>query len=275
MVSNALTILQMEPNIGKMLPNIFLTKYRLPDNLEKELDLRHYGTGKAGDTESVVEEVRNGLEQLVGTIDVKPPPISNILDLELVLKVCYVFKFDVPPEAQASPLLEQVHDFFSLNQLLVHYDHRVYQYNYLNHILEKPLRWLDECSYEEINLAAEMADRIQDNKLTEAWVRRVFEAVNIGKDGVALELFKRLQKCLIVHVEATKAVFDLLPIARTCHHQMLHDGLLKLTPPDQINDLQNSILQGIFEEKISKLMMPYLATFLKSNMPWQFLIKAL
>jgi hypothetical protein len=56
---------------------------------------------------------------------------------------------------------------------------------------------------------------------------------------------------------------------------MLHAGLLKLTPPDQINDLQNSILQGIFEQKISKRMMPYLATFLKSNMPWQFLIQAL
>jgi hypothetical protein len=192
MVSNALTILQMEPNIGKMMPTIFLTKYRLPENLEKELDLRHYGTGKAGDTESVVEEVRNGLEQLVGTIDVKPPPINNILDLELVLKVCNVFKFDVPLEAQASPLLEQAHDFFSLNQLLVHYDHRVYQHKYLYHILEKPLRWLDDCSYEEINLAEEMADRIQDNALTEAWVRRVCEAVQIGKDGVALELFKRL-----------------------------------------------------------------------------------
>ena len=106
MVSNALTILQMEPNLGQMLPALFLDKYILPENLEKGLDLRHYGTGKAGDTENVVQEVRIGLEQLVGSIDVQLPPITNILDLELVLKVCHVFDLQVPSEIQTHPLLE-------------------------------------------------------------------------------------------------------------------------------------------------------------------------
>lgn len=96
MVSNALTILQMEPNLGKMLPALFLAKYRLPENLEKGLDFRHYGTGKAGDTENVVQEVRTGLEQLVGSIDLQLPAVANILDLELVLKVCHIFNLQVP-----------------------------------------------------------------------------------------------------------------------------------------------------------------------------------
>lgn len=70
---------------------------------------------------------------------------------------------------------------------------------YLSHILSKPMQWLDDSSYEEVNLASEMAERIQDVALTEAWVNRVNELIQNGKDGITIELFKRLQKCLTVH----------------------------------------------------------------------------
>lgn len=39
--------------------------------------------------------------------------------------------------------------------------------------------------------------------------------------------------------------------------------------------MQNSILQGIFQQNISKRMLTYLSSFLKLNMPWELLIEAL
>lgn len=116
----------------------------------------------------------------------------------------------------------------------------------MHHLLAKPMAWFDDCSYEEINLAGDMAERIQDATITEAWVNRVSELVEHGKDGVVVELFKRLQKSLVVHPQAASIVFDLLGRSRTCQHQLLFTGLQALTPPELLGEMQNSILQGIF-----------------------------